>query len=54
MRKIFRLVRAARSIKILNFFLMGFEIFGQVKELVLKILMCIPHVIKLLMIIIMA
>lgn len=53
LRKIFRLVRAFRSIKIINFFFMGFAIFGQVKELVLKILMCIPHVIKLLMVIIM-
>lgn len=40
--RIFRIFKALRSVKFLNLILSGFELFYQVKVLVVKILMCLP------------
>lgn len=51
-RKIFRLAKAMRSIKFINFFFIGFEIFSEVKEMISKITLTLPIFFRLLSVIV--
>ncbi|KAL4467991.1 hypothetical protein ABPG72_015861 [Tetrahymena utriculariae] len=46
--RVFRIFKALRSIKFLSILLAGFELFYQVKDLLIKIFMCLPIVIRLI------
>ncbi|EAR82678.2 cation channel family transporter (macronuclear) [Tetrahymena thermophila SB210] len=49
--RVFRIFKALRSIKFLSILLAGFELFYQVKDLLIKIFMCLPIVVRLIPII---
>ncbi|CAD8077769.1 unnamed protein product [Paramecium sonneborni] len=48
-QKVFRLFRAFRSIKILNFLLSGLEFLDIIKNLLYKIIICVPLIFRLLL-----
>ncbi|CAD8206226.1 unnamed protein product [Paramecium pentaurelia] len=48
-QKAFRIFRAFRSIKLVGFLLQGLEIFAYVKNLLYKIIICIPLILRLIL-----
>ena len=47
-QKVFRMFRALRSIKIVGFIFSGLEILDNVKNLIYKIMICVPVILRLL------
>lgn len=47
-QKVFRMFRALRSIKVVGFLLSGLEILDNVKNLIYKIMICVPVILRLL------
>ncbi|CAK69287.1 unnamed protein product (macronuclear) [Paramecium tetraurelia] len=48
-QKVFRLFRAFRSIKLVGYLLRGLEIFAHVKNLLYKIIICVPLILRLIL-----
>lgn len=47
LQKVFRMFRAFRTVKVLNYILSGLDIIQRVYEMLYKIVICIPIVMKL-------
>jgi two pore calcium channel protein 1/two pore calcium channel protein 3 len=47
-QKVFRMFRALRSIKIVGFLFSGLEILDNVRNLIYKIMICVPVILRLL------